>query len=82
MAEERRPQNQTSGDLRDYEIIQRKALLLFIIIQKTGKTFQKQCMLLMRTMSRVSSFSMVSDYGLDDRAIEVRSPAEARGFFL
>jgi hypothetical protein len=23
----------------------------------------------------------VSGYGLDDRAIEVRSPAEARGFF-
>jgi hypothetical protein len=26
--------------------------------------------------------SIVSGYGLDDRAIEVRSPAEARGFFL
>jgi hypothetical protein len=24
----------------------------------------------------------VSDYGLDDKAIEVRSPAEAKGFFL
>jgi hypothetical protein len=24
----------------------------------------------------------VSDYGLDDRAIGVRSPAEAKGFFL
>jgi hypothetical protein len=23
----------------------------------------------------------VSDYGLDDRSIEVRSPAEAKGFF-
>jgi hypothetical protein len=33
-------------------------------------------------MSRVSSGSIVSDYGLDDRAIEVRSPAEAKGFFL
>jgi hypothetical protein len=29
-----------------------------------------------------SSVSIVSDYGLDDRAIEVRSPAEAKGFFL
>jgi hypothetical protein len=29
-----------------------------------------------------SSGSIVSDYGLDDRAIEVRSPAEAKGFFL
>jgi hypothetical protein len=32
---------------------------------------------------RGSSGSIVSDYGLDDRAIEVRSPAEAKkGFFL
>jgi hypothetical protein len=30
--------------------------------------------------SRVSSGSIVSDYGLDDRAIEVRSPAEAKDF--
>jgi hypothetical protein len=30
--------------------------------------------------SRVSSGSIVSDYGLDDRAIEVRSPAGARDF--
>jgi hypothetical protein len=29
-----------------------------------------------------SSGSVVSDYGLDDRAIEVRSPAEAKEFFL
>jgi hypothetical protein len=28
-----------------------------------------------------SSVSMVSGYGLDDRAIEVRSPAEAKDFF-
>jgi hypothetical protein len=32
--------------------------------------------------SRVSSGSIVSDYGLDDRAIGVRSPAGAKGFFL
>jgi hypothetical protein len=31
-------------------------------------------------MSRVSSGSIVSDYGLDDRAIEVRSPAVAKDF--
>jgi hypothetical protein len=31
--------------------------------------------------SQVSSVSIVSDYGLDDRAIEVRSPAEVRDFF-
>jgi hypothetical protein len=30
--------------------------------------------------SRGSSVSIVSDYGLDDRAIEVRSAAEARDF--
>jgi hypothetical protein len=29
-----------------------------------------------------SSVSIVSGYGLDDRAIEVRSPAEAKRFFL
>jgi hypothetical protein len=29
-----------------------------------------------------SSVSIVSGYGLDDRAIEVRSPAEAKGFLL
>jgi hypothetical protein len=31
-------------------------------------------------MSRVSSVSIVSGYGLDDRTIEVRSPAEAKNF--
>jgi hypothetical protein len=31
-------------------------------------------------MSRVSSGSIVSDYGLDDRAIEVPSPAGAKDF--
>jgi hypothetical protein len=30
----------------------------------------------------VSSVSIVPGYGLGDREIEVRSPAEARGFFL
>jgi hypothetical protein len=29
-----------------------------------------------------SSVNIVSGYGLDDRSIEVRSPAEAKGFFL
>jgi hypothetical protein len=29
-----------------------------------------------------SSVAIVSGYGLDDRVIEVRSPAEAKGFFL
>jgi hypothetical protein len=29
-----------------------------------------------------SSDSIVTGYGLEDRAIKVRSPAEAKGFFL
>jgi hypothetical protein len=33
---------------------------------------------MLKTRSRFSSGSRVSDYGLDDRANEVRSPAEAR----
>jgi hypothetical protein len=35
-----------------------------------------------KVKSRGSSVSVVSGYGLDDRAMEVRSPAEARGLFL
>jgi hypothetical protein len=36
----------------------------------------------MPVWSRGSSGSIVSDYGLDDRAIGVRFPAGAKGFFL
>jgi hypothetical protein len=32
--------------------------------------------------SRGSSVSIVPDYGLDDRAMGIRSPAEAKGFLL
>jgi hypothetical protein len=32
--------------------------------------------------NRGSSVGTVSVYGLDDREIEVRSPAEVKGFFL
>jgi hypothetical protein len=32
--------------------------------------------------SQGSSVGIVSDYGLDDRAIGVRSPAEEGGFFV
>jgi hypothetical protein len=32
--------------------------------------------------SRGSSVRIESGYGLDERAIEVRSPAEAKGFFF
>jgi hypothetical protein len=37
--------------------------------------------LYIRTNEPGSSVSRVSDYGLDDWAIEVRSPAESKGFF-
>jgi hypothetical protein len=37
---------------------------------------------LLRCESRGSSVSIVSGYELDDRAIEVRSLAEAKGFFV
>jgi hypothetical protein len=36
--------------------------------------------LLINCRSRDSSVSIVSDYGLDDRAIEVRSPAGEKKF--
>jgi hypothetical protein len=34
------------------------------------------------SVSRFSSVSIVSGYGLEDREIEFRSPAKAKGFFL
>jgi hypothetical protein len=34
------------------------------------------------TLQNIKSVSIVSDYGLDDRAIEARSSVEAKGFFL
>jgi hypothetical protein len=40
------------------------------------------CEVLTDTRSRGRSVSIVSGYGLDDRTIEVRSPAEAKGYFL
>jgi hypothetical protein len=36
----------------------------------------------MLTCKPGSSVSIVSSYGLDDRTIDVRSPAEAKGLFL
>jgi hypothetical protein len=48
-----------------------KATVIFIFVTLTG---------ILR--SRGSSVSIVSDYGLDDRANEVRSQAGARRFFL
>jgi hypothetical protein len=40
------------------------------------------CSSSIRDCSWGSSVSIVSDHGLDDQAIEVRSPAEVKGFFL
>jgi hypothetical protein len=40
----------------------------------------KLCFVILQQGSRVSSGSIVSDYGLDDRAIGVRSPAGAEDF--
>jgi hypothetical protein len=42
--------------------------------------FLKFCTVLGLHRSRVSSGSIVSDYGMDDRAIGVRSPAGAKDF--
>jgi hypothetical protein len=42
----------------------------------------KNTFIIRRQREPGSSVSIVSGYGLDDRAIEVRSPAEAKGFFL
>jgi hypothetical protein len=41
-----------------------------------------ECYVIMQITSLGISVITVSDYGLDDRAIEVRSSAEAKGFFL
>jgi hypothetical protein len=45
---------------------------------KKGRIFMQPTQL----RSRVSSVSIVSDYGLDDRTIGVQSREEAKGFFL
>jgi hypothetical protein len=54
-----------------------------MICEKNSKTlsrFPKCYVLNPFTQEPGSSVSIVSDYGLDARAIEVRSPAEARDF--
>jgi hypothetical protein len=48
-------------------------LLMIMVIMMIG---------LIEIYSQGSSVSIVYGYRLDDRAIEVRSPAETRGFFL
>jgi uncharacterized membrane protein len=53
-------------------------------LQKKKKKKTKRSLIIKMLLRVVmgSSVSIVSDCGLDDRAIEVRSPAEAKGFFL
>jgi hypothetical protein len=45
-----------------------------------GLPFRDFLIIHIQTRSRVNSGSIVSDYGLDDRAIGVRSPAGAKDF--
>jgi hypothetical protein len=55
------------------------------VLQMAGKhkiQEHESRVLLYYVRSQGSSVSIVSDYGLDDRAIQVRSPAEEKGFFL
>jgi hypothetical protein len=64
----------------------RLALSLLGIHQRTGlcKIYLISNILLytLRNGEPGSSVSIMSGYGLDDRAIEVRSPAQDKGFFL
>jgi hypothetical protein len=57
--------------LTQHRHIQNDSILAFITL-----SIQVCC------RSRVSSVSIVSDYGLDDRAIGVRFPAGEKDFFL
>jgi hypothetical protein len=49
-------------------------------IEYRFRTFYLNFYMSVHKMSRVSSGSIVSDYGLDDRAIALRSPAGAKDF--
>jgi hypothetical protein len=49
----------------------------FVISNRSNKGIELKLIIIAS-----SSVSIVSDYGLNDRAIEVRSPAEAKEFFL
>jgi hypothetical protein len=49
-------------------------------VQQDSQEAYNLCISTILVRSRVSSGSIVSDYGLDDRAIGVRSPVEAKDF--
>jgi hypothetical protein len=50
--------------------------------RKKGMSVHIDFMLGINSSEPSSSVSIVSGYGLDDRAIEIRSPAGAKGLFL
>jgi hypothetical protein len=56
---------------------QQSSTSLTVIAEPEGSTPQ-----IPRSWEPGSSLSIVSGYGLDNRTIGVRSPAEAKGFFL
>jgi hypothetical protein len=55
-------------------------------ILKSQPVYRNTKIIIYKTLSRLiepdSSVSIMSGYGLDDQTIQVRSPAEAKGFFL
>jgi hypothetical protein len=60
-------------------------ILRYLICQNSNKKRpigNKKQKIIKELTGPSSSVSIVSGYRLDDRAIEVRSPAEAKGFFL
>jgi hypothetical protein len=52
------------------------------VVKGFSASWNNICKYVCLLVSRGSSVSIVSGYGLDDRAIEVRSPAEEKGLFL
>jgi hypothetical protein len=67
------------------KVLRPDAILMFLtsaITYNTPKVVVEWLTLLLYIRRRVSSGSIVSDYGLDDRAIGVRSPAGAKVFPL
>jgi hypothetical protein len=64
----------------------RRSVLCWCIRQESGFSCREDVFTLsliyFKKREPGSSVSIVSGYGLDDRAIEVRTPAEAKGFFL
>jgi hypothetical protein len=62
------------------ENLKNKYVKNLLIIDENDEKINPLCKGTLEDRSRVSSGSIASDYGLDDRAIQVRSPAEAKDF--